>query len=181
MDSRFPVEHIMKRKVTTLKKDSTAAEASILMRANKIGSVIVVEGEKPLGIVTIKDLVTKVMALKKAPEKTSLGSIMSSPLIAVDKHADMNEVAKLMGEHDIRRVIVTEGDKLAGIVTDKDILDVQPVMVDVLKEFVNVYGGKHEDKFRSKKGMCEVCDAFSKELVRVDERWLCPDCRKEVL
>ncbi len=181
MESRFPVVQIMQRKVVTLPKDAKVLEAAVLMRSHKIGSIVVVEGEKPVGMVTLKDIVTKVMALEKDPKKEPVGDVMCSPVVFVDKNADMNEVAKLMAKHDIRRVVVEEDGKVSGIVTDKDILSVQPAMVDVLKEFLGVYSGKSESRFKSKKGLCEICDVFDKELVLFDGRWICPQCRGDVI
>ena len=94
-----------------------------IMRDKKIGSVILAdENGKPVGIVTERDLVHRVMALEKDPDMCYAHQISSKPVVAVGVHADVEMVVDLMNDYKIRRiVIVDEKDKIVGIVTTDDL------------------------------------------------------------
>lgn len=94
-----------------------------LMRDHKIGSVILADKNgKPVGIVTERDLVHRVMALEKDPDMCYAHQVSSKPVVAVGVHADVDMVVDLMNDYKIRRiVIVDEKDKIVGIVTTDDL------------------------------------------------------------
>lgn len=94
-----------------------------IMRDKKIGSVILAdENGKPVGIVTERDLVHRVMALEKDPDMCYAHQVSSKPVVAVGVHADVEMVVDLMNDYKIRRiVIVDEKDKIVGIVTTDDL------------------------------------------------------------
>jgi CBS domain-containing protein len=87
----------------------------------KIGSVIVGDGGKFVGIVTERDLLEKVIAAGKDPAKITLGEVMSSPLITVETGAGLGEATSLMLQKNVRRLIATENGKIVGIFTQRDL------------------------------------------------------------
>jgi CBS domain-containing protein len=92
------------------------------MRDRGIGSVVVVEGGKPVGIVTERDLVHRVMASSLNPEKCTAAQISSKPVVAVSVHADVELAVDLMNDYKIRRIVVVdEHDNVAGIITTDDL------------------------------------------------------------
>lgn len=94
-----------------------------IMRDKKIGSVILADDNgKPVGIVTERDLVHRVMALEKDPDMCYAHQVSSKPVVAVGVHADVEMVVDLMNDYKIRRiVIVDDKDKIVGIVTTDDL------------------------------------------------------------
>ena len=123
------VKDIMTRNVKTISPNATMEEAAQEMRENKIGCLVVVEGEKPIGIITERDLAYKIIAQGKSLE-TKVREVMSSDLKTIEKDANIKQAAKLMASHVIRRLPVVEKGKLIGIVTIDDIMRAEKIGED---------------------------------------------------
>ena len=101
--------------------ETSAQDALLLMIAKDIGALAVTESGQPVGIITDRDV------LKKCCSEASCGvvkarEIMSKPLTAVNGETTLGEAAELMARKGIRRLFVTEGEKIVGIVTQKDLI-----------------------------------------------------------
>lgn len=93
-----------------------------IMRDKGIGSLVVVKDGKPVGIVTERDLVHRVMAARKDPEKCTAEEVASKPVVAVSIHADVDMAVDLMNDYKIRRIVVVDDrDRLLGILTTDDL------------------------------------------------------------
>jgi len=102
--------------------DASCGHLARLMRDKGIGSVVVVEDGKPVGIVTERDLVHRVMAASMNPDGCTAAQISSRPVVAVSVHADVEMAVDTMNEYKIRRlVVVDDRDKVAGILTTDDL------------------------------------------------------------
>lgn len=123
------VKDIMTKNVKTISPNATMEEAAQEMRKNKIGCLVVVEGEKPIGIITERDLAYKIIAQGKNLE-TKVKEVMSSDLKTIDKDANIKQAARLMASHVIRRLPVVEKGKLVGIVTIDDIMRAEKIGED---------------------------------------------------
>jgi len=107
----------------------TAQAAAVLMRQKHTGDLVVVDDldqdQVPLGIVTDRDLVIEVLAKELDPTRTSVRSILRTPVVIAHEHEDVAEVLERMRVHGVRRIpVVGAAGKLAGIVTLDDILKV---------------------------------------------------------
>src|SRR5439155_23707016 len=122
MRARIPVLEIMTHKPVTIAAGATVVEAAKVMREKNIGSLVVVDHGTPTGIVTERDLVTKVAASDLQPSLVFVKDIMTSRVVAVPQHEEVAEVAKLMSQRKILRLLVVEEEKLGGIVTDNDMI-----------------------------------------------------------
>ncbi len=116
------VREIMTPTIISVDAEATVKEAAEVMIQKGIGSVVVVEQGKPVGIVTERDLLKRVVAKALDPSKTKVKEVMSSPLITIKPDTYIIDASKLMNEKGIRRLIVMEGDKAVGIITEKDLL-----------------------------------------------------------
>ncbi len=123
------MKDVMSKNVKTISPEATMEEAALKMRKNKIGCLVVVEGEKPIGIITERDLVYKIVAEGK-DTKTKVREVMSKDLKTIDKEADLKLAAKLMATHIIRRLPVVDNDRLVGIVTLEDIMRAEKIGID---------------------------------------------------
>jgi len=104
-------------------KDSVYV-ASQLMRGYSVGNVVVTEGSRPVGILTDRDIVVRVVAEKKDPDKTLVGDVMSAPLITIKESAGVGDGIRLMRGRGVRRLPVVDKDgQLAGIVSVDDLMD----------------------------------------------------------
>jgi len=91
------------------------------MRDLNIGAVPVVDGERPVGIITDRDIVLRCVAEEKDATKVKASEIMTKKLITVNPEINVKEAAKIMAEHQIRRLPVVENGKLVGIVSLGDL------------------------------------------------------------
>lgn len=93
-----------------------------LMRDREVSSVILVKNEKPIGIITERDLVRRVLASDKDPESLKAFDVCSKPVIAVSDLSNIEDAIDLMKENKIRRVVVVDNnDRAVGILTTDDI------------------------------------------------------------
>ncbi len=115
------LKDIMVRKVITIEPAKTAMDAAKLMADNNISSVLVMDGNKIVGIVTERDLVRKVCANDIPSSKVSILSVMSSPVITAESDLPIEAAVQRMFNNRIRRLPVVEDGMLVGIVTISDI------------------------------------------------------------
>ncbi|MEM4362918.1 MAG: CBS domain-containing protein [Candidatus Caldarchaeum sp.] len=116
------VKEIMADNVVTVSADDSVYAAARLMAEKGVGSCVVVKDEKPVGIVTERDVVRKVVAVGLSPKRTRVERIMSSPLIVVGENTSIADAAAIMAGHRVRRLVVVREDRLAGVVSVTDLV-----------------------------------------------------------
>src|SRR5207245_1113251 len=158
MRARVPVIEIMTQSPVTIPADATAKDAADLMRDREIGSLVVVETGKPMGIVTERDIVTKIAALDKQPSRVLVRDIMTSPVVVVHPHEEVAEAAKLMSARKIRRLPVVQEGKLVGMITENDIIRVWPQLIEVTREYARA--GLESQFAKGIEGHCEACGVY---------------------
>jgi CBS domain-containing protein len=170
------VKEAMKLNPVTVKPLDTVQYAASLMKKFRIGNCIVTL-EKPIGIITESDIVRKVVSEGKSPKSTLVKEIMTTPLLIIDPYIEIEEAAKTMAKCNIRRLPVIENDQLIGIITEKDINRLSPILHEITEEWYNV---SKRDEIHYKQqvfsGKCEDCNALSSGLKNVDGRLICEDC-----
>jgi len=119
---------IMVEHVVTIGADCTVRKAAELMNEHQISCLIVVENEKPVGIVTERDMLNRIINKPRQPEKTTVREIMTSPLTVASPEMRAGDAAKLMLERNIKKLPVTENGLLVGIVSLTDLLRCQGVL-----------------------------------------------------
>ena len=100
---------------------ASVVEAARLMREQHIGSLPVTEDERLVGMITDRDITTRVVAESAVPETTSVGDVYSRDLISVESNKDLEEALRLMARHQVRRLPVVESGRLVGMVAQADI------------------------------------------------------------
>lgn len=119
---RLTVDSMMVKDVYTLKKDASVQEVAKKMKDHSIGSIVIVENKKPVGIITERDLVKRVIVENKNTKETKAEEIMSKPVIAVYDATPLSEAIDLMHDKKIRRLVaVNKDDETTGILTADDI------------------------------------------------------------
>jgi len=114
------VKEIMKP-VVNIGPNQTVLEAANLMKASDRGSLLIVDGKITVGIITVRDLVLRVIT-KNLPHTTPVSEVMSSPLITINAKVTMKKAARIMSEKKIRRLPVTESGRVTGILIASDVL-----------------------------------------------------------
>ena len=100
---------------------ASVVEAARLMREQHIGSLPVTEDDRLVGMITDRDITTRVVAESAVPETTSVGDVYSRDLISVESNKDLEEALRLMARHQVRRLPVVESGRLVGMVAQADI------------------------------------------------------------
>ncbi|RLB15410.1 MAG: hypothetical protein DRG82_11615 [Deltaproteobacteria bacterium] len=121
MPVTYEVRNIMTEDLITVDADAPLMQAMKKMVEKNIGSVIVSRGDRPVGIVTERDIL-KDFCVNPRSGESRIADIMSSPLITIDAGTSLGRAADLMAEKKIRRLLVTEDDMIKGIVTERDIM-----------------------------------------------------------
>jgi CBS domain-containing protein len=100
---------------------ASVVEAARLMREQHIGSLPVTEDERLIGMITDRDITTRVVAENAVPKTTSVAEVYSRDLISVEPNNDLEEALQLMARHQVRRLPVVENGRLVGMVAQADI------------------------------------------------------------
>ena len=98
------------------------SDASRLMRNDGVSSIIVTRDNNPIGIVTEKDILYRVVANNIGPFKATLKDVMSSPLITIDGSSLVKDAIIIMRKNNIRRMPVTKENKIVGMLTLRSII-----------------------------------------------------------
>jgi signal-transduction protein with cAMP-binding, CBS, and nucleotidyltransferase domain len=117
------VQSVMRSPAVSVQFSDTVASIAEKMASYDIGAVVVTSGGTPTGIVTEKDIVSKVVRMNRDPSKTLAKDVMSSPLTSIETTKSLSDAIKTMKEKNVRRIIATEGGRVVGIVTERRILE----------------------------------------------------------
>ena len=117
----FSAKEIMTPNVVSVGPDATLKEVSELMYKHKIGSVVVIDNDKAVGIVTERDFATKIMIKSYLPD-TKVSVVMSSPVIYVVPNQSVADIIDIMANKEIRKIPVIDNGKVVGIVSGTEFL-----------------------------------------------------------
>jgi len=133
------IRDIMTSPVISIRKNAKVSEAASAMCAHNIGSLVIVDSEeKPVGIVTERDMLRKVVVTCKNPKAVDVTQIMSSPLVTGNPDMDLENAAKLMIKNEIKRLPIVEEGRLIGIATFTDLIRSQPQIVAALERSIGI-------------------------------------------
>jgi signal-transduction protein with cAMP-binding, CBS, and nucleotidyltransferase domain len=154
------------------------------MNRHEVGCVIVTSKEgKPVGILTERDLIARVLAKNTLPSKVKAGNVMTSPLITIDSEETLQEAARKMSRLNVRRLGVVYRGDLVGIITGKDILAVTPELLEIIQERAKIEKEPVEEAApepRPLAGYCDHCGRWSDALKEVEGLLLCEECQTEM-
>jgi CBS domain-containing protein len=116
------VKDVMVTSLITIEAGATVKKATELMDKHDIGCLIVVSYGNPIGIVTERDMLRRVLLQKRDLAKTKVGNVMSAPLIAANPQTDIRDAVRLMNERRIKKLPVIEEGQLIGLVSLTDVM-----------------------------------------------------------
>ena len=114
------ISEVMTRGAVSAPPETTLGEVAELMRDRNVGSVVIVDDERPVALITDRDIAL-VLGADGADRGDPAGEYATRPLVTGDARMELEEAAALMVQHRIRRLPITEGEGLAGIVTLDDL------------------------------------------------------------
>jgi len=133
------VRDIMSKDVRVVRLDSSVKEVVATMNKFDIGSIIVVQGDRPVGIITERDILRRVVEPCLAPEILTARQVMTSPVVSIRETASLDEAAGLMAKKKVKKLPVMNEEKLVGVVTFTDIVTKVPAMLSILEELLRPY------------------------------------------
>jgi CBS domain-containing protein len=183
--SKLLVKDVMSSPAGTVLESATANKVAGLMDKNDYGCIIVTTKDgKPIGIITERDLVVRVLAKNKKPDTVKANKVMTAPVMTVEPDVTISEAARRMSRLDIRRLAVMYKEKLVGIVSNKDILSVMPELLETSQEKARIEGENMAEEAEEEPsplaGYCDHCGVWSDDLKEIDGQFYCEDCRVEL-
>jgi CBS domain-containing protein len=106
---------------TTIERSRPVTDAARLMRDNNVGSLPVVEDGRLIGMITDRDIVVRVVAEGRDLDSATVADAYSDQPVTVEPEQDLDEALTLMARYQVRRLPVTEGDRLVGMLAQADV------------------------------------------------------------
>jgi len=117
------VRDIMQKNVITIENTKKALDAAVILKEKEISFLVVVNEGKPVGIVSERDIVRKIVADNNESQTTPLETIMSKKFKWVEPNASIESAVQKMLNNNIRRLVVLDNDDLAGVITQTDLTE----------------------------------------------------------
>jgi len=185
--SKMLVKDVMSSPVIAIDEAAPVNRAAELMDKDDLGCIIVTNKKgKPLGIITERDLVVRVLAKNLKPDALKAKEVMTSPLLTIEPDATITEAARRMSKLNIRRLGVTYKGQIAGLLSSKDLLGVMPELLEIIQERARIENENTQEEEETAKepaplaGNCDRCGAWSDDLKERNGQLLCEDCRIEL-
>jgi CBS domain-containing protein len=177
MNKQVLVKEVMKANPVIVQPFITVLEAARLMKDKKVDNVIVTEQGHPLGIVTERDIIDKVVCEGKNASDLSTEDVMTTPIVVIDPYCSLQEALKIMEKRNIQKLPVIENNQLIGIITHHDISQMSPALSELDREWSTIEEKDEENvQGQTFSGKCEDCDGLSTKLKLVDGKLLCEEC-----
>lgn len=179
MKTNIKVSDAMTEQPITVSPDVSLKESALLMKKKHVGSLLIKEKKKVLGIMTEKDMVRKGIAYGKDPSKTKVKEVMNPKFATIEPHVDIFDALKTMRDLNIRHLPVMQDKKMVGLLTLKDILKIQPDLFDLLVERFELREEERKPihNIGEKEGICQTCGEYSDKLYYKNGVVLCKKCR----
>jgi signal-transduction protein with cAMP-binding, CBS, and nucleotidyltransferase domain len=159
-ETRVLIRDVMRTQPATIGSEATVAEAAAKMCQEEVGSCIVLQKNRPIGIITEQDINCKVVALDLKPSSVTVSKAMSTPLITLGADKTVGDAAHLMVQHSVRRLpVVDDRQKVVGIVTVRDILSVATEMNDIMADLITINREENVEM-----GICDRCGMMADDL-----------------
>jgi CBS domain-containing protein len=178
MPTRVLVRDIMNSPVISASPQSTVEDVASRMKEHKIGSIIIMENEKPLGIVTDWDIVSNAVTKDVKPSMLKASDVMQR-LHTIEGEEGVTEAARMLRQHNIKRLGVVYKSKLVGIISASDVISVTPDLVDVISEKASLLRGEIGREAGNISGYCDECGEWSDLLQYEGGSFTCEECRAE--
>ncbi len=141
MKTGIKVSDVMKKKVVAVSPADRCEKALSYMVELDIGSVVVVEGKKPVGILTDSNLLERVFYAGRDPKKARIAEVMTHPIRTIPPTTDVGEASRIMRDLGVKRLPVVHKGKLVGIITESDIISISPALFEMIAEAVEMRCG----------------------------------------
>ena len=136
MSGLISVRDVMTKEPRVVRRDTSVQEVVATMSKYDISSVIVVQEKRPVGMITHKDIVSKIVQTRIPPDAVKAIEVMTTPVVTISEDASIEEAAKLMSKRHIKKLVIVRNGELVGIITSSDLVRVAPQMTKLLDELL---------------------------------------------
>jgi len=117
------IRYVMVSEVVTVEPSASVVDAAQKMIQQEKGPLPVVEGDRLHAMVTDRDIIARVVAEGRDPNSVSVHDIATHELVTIGPEQDVEEARRLMAQHELDRILVVEGERLVGIISEADLRD----------------------------------------------------------
>ena len=179
--TKMEIYEVMTSTVHTIYPEQTVETAAEMMATLKVGSLILepkVE-DQPLGIITERDIVTRVIASKQDPAKVTVNEIATRPVVTVPPTLEIAEAMALMAKLNIRRLVVVKENKVVGICTYRNLLRVAPKLLEIALEIEQIrknYSMDDDNELITREDTDFAFDDEEEENIQLSLGFYCAQC-----
>ena len=174
--TKVMVKDIMNSPIISASANASVKELADKMSKASVGSVVIMENDKPLGIVSDWDIVSRASVRDERPSNVLAKDIMQ-PLQTIESEKPVTDAARLLRKYGTKRLGVVYQGKLVGMVSSSDVIAVTPELVDVISEKASIRRGEFGRSPTYISGYCDECDGWSDYLEYTDGMFVCEECR----
>jgi CBS domain-containing protein len=180
MTTRVLVRDIMNSPVVSASPNDTIHDIAKKMKEGNIGSIVIMEKDKPVGIVTDWDIVSNAIVNDAKPSQIKAKDVMQE-IYTIESEESITEAARMLRKHNIKRLGVVYKSRLVGIISSSDVIAVTPDLVEIVSEKSAIIRGELgiARSAGNVSGYCDECGEWS-DLLQYDEgTFICEVCRGE--
>lgn len=180
MTTRVLVRDVMNSPVVSASPNDTVRDIAKKMKEEKIGSIVIMDKDKPVGIVTDWDIVSNGLTKDAKPSQIKAKDVMQD-IHTIESEESITEAARQLRKHGIKRLGVVYKKRLVGIISSSDVIAVTPDLVDVVSEKAAIIRGELGITRPSGNvsGYCDECGEWSDLLQHDEGTFICEVCRGE--
>ncbi len=156
------VEEVMTRNIISIDSKKTVYDACKQLSKNKVGSLVIMDNDITVGILTERDTIEKVILQSRDPKKTKVIDIMTPNIKTIHALAPLEKAAKIMKENKIKKLPVILNNEIVGILTETDLTNTIEVFSDGLEEMTKFYT-------ESRNKIDNIMDEWGKLLINLKE------------
>ncbi|MDQ3872582.1 MAG: CBS domain-containing protein [Thermoproteota archaeon] len=180
MTTRVLVRDIMNSPVVSASPNDTIHNIAKKMKEENIGSIVIMEADKPVGIVTDWDIVSKAISNDAKPSQIKAKDVMKE-IYTIESEEGITEAARILRKHNIKRLGVVYKNRLVGIISSSDVIAVTPDLVEIVSEKAAIIRGELgiARSAGNVSGYCDECGEWSDLLQHDEGTFICEVCRGE--
>jgi len=177
----YKVADAMTEKPVTISPEESLRTCAEEMRKRHVGTVIVGDEEKIVGVLTEQDIVRKTIAEGVNPLEKNIKDIMETDLVMISPDKDIYDALIKMRDLNIRHLPVIDDGKLIGLLTLKDILKIEPQLFDLMVEKFELREEERKPIHRiiDGEGVCQTCGEYAEKLENTSGALVCGKCKVE--
>ncbi len=174
------VKDVMSSPVLTIDSRKTALDATKLMRKHRKGFLVVLDSNRPTGVISDGNVLDEVVLRGKRAADVKIAKFMQEPIITVEPTDNLLIATRKMKDNNVHRLPVVSQGKVVGVISLTDIARTSPEMMDLLEYRLKMKESPFGIKEKKTVGICDSCDNFSDDLQIVEGEWVCEDCREDM-